>query len=143
MDLQEQMDRMTLKSSTIFISVGSRTRVYHSMDEVPLSLRKQLEQSTNSINSATILIADKRGREEIVRTLRGLPTDLRSRLTSSLAKAGSSNKNIPAAKPVEDRLPEFLTAQSSTSFLSRYWVEFAVPAGVGVLIWITLHLLGR
>jgi hypothetical protein len=50
--------------------------------KVPAKLRKQLEDSTNSFNSATILIADWRGREEIVRALDGLPSSLRSRLVS-------------------------------------------------------------
>src|SRR5579864_3441048 len=78
------MSRVTLKSSTIFISVGNKTEVFRSVDDVPPPLRKKLEQSTNSINSATILIADRKGKEEIVRAIRGLPSSLRSRLSTSL-----------------------------------------------------------
>src|ERR1700685_1060457 len=80
------MSRVTLKSSTIFISVGNKTEVYRSVADVPAPLRKKLEQSTNGINSATILIADRKGKEEIVRAIRGLPSSLRSRLSSSLRK---------------------------------------------------------
>ncbi len=72
------MSRVTLKSSTIFISVGEKTEVYHSVAEVPPPLRKKLEQSTNGINSATILIADSKGKEEIIRAIRGMPSNLRS-----------------------------------------------------------------
>ena len=78
------MSRVTLKSSTIFISVGNKTEVYRSVADVPPSLRKKLEQSTNGINSATILIADRKGKEEIVRAIRGLPSNLRSKLSTSL-----------------------------------------------------------
>src|SRR6202011_4420913 len=78
------MSRVTLKSSTIFISVGNKTEVYRSVDDVPPALRKKLEQSTNGINSATILIADRKGKEEIVRAIRGLPSSLRSRLSATL-----------------------------------------------------------
>jgi len=79
------MNRLTLKTSTIFIAKAGRTRVFHSLDEVPPKLRKQLDDSTNSFNSATILIADRKGRQEIVRALSGLPSALRSRVASSLA----------------------------------------------------------
>jgi len=80
------MSRVTVKSSTIFISVGGKTEVYRSVADVPPTLRKKLEQSTNSINSATILIADRNGKEEIVRAIQGLPSSLRSRLSNSLRK---------------------------------------------------------
>ena len=59
------MQRVTVKTSTIFIAKGGKTQVYRSVSEVPPRLRKELEESTNSFNSATILIADRRGREEI------------------------------------------------------------------------------
>ncbi len=139
-----QMDRMTLKSSTIFIAVGKRTRVYSSMDQVPASLRRRLEESTNSVNSATILIADKRGRHEIVRALRGLPSDLRSRLTSSLAVA-RNRKSLAAGAPPTAESPSRPSAGATgtVGFFRRYWVEFAVPTGVGVLIWLTLQYVGR
>jgi len=137
-----QMDRMTLKSSTIFIAVGNRTRVYQSMDQVPDALRRRLEESTNSVNSATILIADKRGRQEIVKALRGLPSELRSRLTSSLSGA-RVRKSVQA--PAESAgQPKAIAPQiSPDGFFRRYWVEFAVPTGVGLLIWLTLHYVGR
>src|ERR1700689_3056838 len=81
---ERRMSRVTLKSSTIFISVGGKTEVYRSVADVPPSLRKKLEQSTNSINSATILIADRKGKEEIRRAIRGLPSNLRSRISTAV-----------------------------------------------------------
>lgn len=91
------MQRVTLKTSTIVIAKGGRTRIYHSPGEIPQRLRKELEDSTNGFNSATILIADRRGREEIRRALSGLPTALRTRLAPSL---DSRAPERPAA-PVE------------------------------------------
>src|ERR1700693_1582111 len=88
------MSRVTLKSSTIFISVGNKTEVYRSVADVPPPLRKKLEQSTNGINSATILIADRKGKEEIVRAIRGLPSSLRSQLGRS-----AREESEPAQKP--------------------------------------------
>src|SRR5919202_1743892 len=71
------MERLTVKTSTIFISVGSKTKVFRSVDDVPPRLRRKLQESTTGLNAATILIADRKGREEIVRALQGLPSGLR------------------------------------------------------------------
>src|SRR6185295_12297070 len=79
------MHRVTVKTSTIFISKGDRTRVYRSVGEIPQGLRKELEESTNGFNSATILIADRRGREEVRRALKGMPSALRTRFAPSLS----------------------------------------------------------
>ena len=49
------------------IAAGGERQVYRSVAEVPASLRKILQDSTSSANSATILIADRRGKEEIAR----------------------------------------------------------------------------
>ena len=117
------MSRVTLKSSTIFISVGNKTEVYRSVAEVPPSLRKKLEQSTNGINSATILIADRKGKEEIVRAIRGLPSNLRSKLSTSLREEApqANRKPIPWAK---------------WASLWQDWAEFLLPAAIGVAVWV-------
>lgn len=122
------MQRVTVKTSTIFIAKGGKTRVYHSVNEVPPRLRKQLEDSTNGFNSATILIADRRGREEILRALNGMPSGLRSRLASSLNSPPSS-AGTPAQGP----------AHPALRFLRRNWAEVLLPAAVGVIVWLAFH----
>jgi hypothetical protein len=118
------MPRVTLKSSTIFISVGDRTEVYRSVDEVPPSLRKKLEESTNGIHSATILIADRRGREEIMRAIRGGRSNLKTRLTASLGNETPAEKF--AVHPLLARLREF--------------AEILIPGALGFLTWFLFSL---
>ena len=77
------MDPQTIRTSTIFATVGEKTKVYRSVDDLPRPLRKKLEASTRGMNAATILIADRRGRTELVRALRGMPSGLQSKLVGS------------------------------------------------------------
>jgi hypothetical protein len=119
------MHRVTVRTSTIFIAKGSKTRVYYSVNDVPSRLRKELEDSTNGFNSATILIADRRGRQEILRALNGLPSGLRSRLATSL----SSNEDSATVRPK----PRIL------AFLRRNWAEFVLPGAVGLVVWLAFH----
>lgn len=118
----ENMNRVTIKTSTIFITKGSRTQVYRSVHEVPQELRKELEESTNSFNSATILIADRRGREEILRALNGLPSSLRTRLASSLTSPDPGKEPTPPAR-----------------FVRRNWVEILLPGAVGLIVWLAFN----
>jgi hypothetical protein len=120
------MQRVTVKTSTIFIAKGDRTRVYHSVNEIPQRLRKELEESTNGFNSATILIADRRGRKEILRALQGMPSALRTRLAASLA-------------PVESDAPAPKTLRPLARFLRRNWPELLLPGAVGLLLWAALN----
>lgn len=110
------MARMTVKSSTIFISVGGETKVYRSVDEVPPAARKKLRESTNGLNAATILIADRKGREEIVKAIQGMPGGMRGRMASAF----QMNAEKRAGRPRLDW---------------RTWVEILLPGIVGLLIW--------
>jgi hypothetical protein len=71
------------QSSTVLISSGGADLVYRSVEEVPASLRTKLIESTNGCNSATILIADQRGRREISKAIRALPGSSSRRLLDS------------------------------------------------------------
>jgi hypothetical protein len=124
--------RVTVKTSTIFIAKGGKTRVFRSVEEVPPRLRRELEESTNSFNSATILIADRRGREEIVRALNGMPSSLRTRLASSL----SPRKDAETEAPRE--APQF--GSRAIVFFKRNWVEILLPGAVGLIVWLAFNL---
>ena len=120
------MHRVTVKTSTIFIAKRGQTQVYRSVGEIPAKLRKELEESTNSFNSATILIADRRGREEIVKALNGMPSSLRSRLANSLTPrpAGERASGAPENK-----------AAPILRFVHRNWLEITLPAAVALIVW--------
>lgn len=60
---------MVMKTSAVLIAAGGERQVYSSVNEVPPSLRKTLQDSTSGANAATILIADRRGKEEIAKAL--------------------------------------------------------------------------
>jgi hypothetical protein len=80
-----------LKTSTIMISAGGSEGVYRSLDDVPAPLRNQLIESTSGQNAATILIADRKGREEIARAVRRMPgaqEGLGARLPGAAGRAG-------------------------------------------------------
>jgi predicted amidophosphoribosyltransferase len=70
----------TFQTSTVLISTLAEDHVFRTVDEVPPRLRTRLLKSTNGGNSATILIADRRGRTEIARALRKLPSPAQRKL---------------------------------------------------------------
>jgi len=82
------------QTSTVMISGRGPKKVFHSVEEVPARLRTRLERSTNSENSATILIADRRGHSEIAKALRTSPHAAQRRLMRAIlgeAAAGPPN----------------------------------------------------
>src|SRR3954470_10273516 len=115
------MDTVTVKSSTIFISIGKRTKIYRCVEDVPATLRKRLEQSTSGMNSATILIADRNGREELVRSIQGLPSGVRTRV--------GANRNAQVAAP----------SSPGRKFWNdyRHWIELGGVALLGLGVWLT------
>jgi hypothetical protein len=114
---------LTARSATIFIASGEQTRVYRSVDDVPPELRRKLIETTKSINSATILIADKRGREELVRALQGRRSDIRCRLVDTIR-----------CKEGEPERPAWLSRFKS----ARTWLEFLLPVAIGASLWLLI-----
>ena len=72
------------QTSAVMISTGGADLLYRSVEEVPPPLRNRLLKSTNGANSATILIADRRGRKEVSKAVRSLPNSAQRRLLGSL-----------------------------------------------------------
>lgn len=114
------MSRLTLRTSTIFIAAGDKTKVYRNLKDVPPKLRRKLVQSTSGANSATILIADRRGRQELARAVRGLPNGL-----ATPAKAEEkSTEDFP-------RMRKLLVPLG-------IWAEVLIAGGLGLLIWMLI-----
>jgi hypothetical protein len=61
-----------VKSSAIMIATGDKVKVYRTLEDVPPELRRKLTASTSSLNSATVLIANRGGREKLRRALGAL-----------------------------------------------------------------------
>lgn len=118
--------RLTAKTSTIYIATAEETHVYRSVGDVPPPLRRRLEETTTGANSATILIADKRGRAELVRALQGLPSDVQSRLARTIQSR--------RVKAETERLPD----PPKPYHKIRFWAELLLPFGVGVALWLLL-----
>ena len=72
------------QTSTVLISMNGAETSYRSVKDMPARERSQLVKSTNGANSATILIADRRGRQEIARAMRNLPGSAQKRFQSIL-----------------------------------------------------------
>jgi hypothetical protein len=117
------MAQLTARTSTIFIATGDDTRVYHSVEDVPQPMRAKLLACTRGINSATILIADKQGREELVRALQGRPSEVQCRLVENIR-----------ARQDESRTPDLTIFRSV-----RLWLELLLPVAAAASVWLLLQ----
>ncbi len=111
-------ERLIEKCSTIFIAAGNQVRVFHSLEEVPEELRERLLETTRGASAATILIADQRGREEILRAAQAPTSEFDRRWAAVMAS--------PPARP--------------TALLSRarkLW-PVALAAALACLFWFVL-----
>src|SRR6202789_628188 len=77
-----------VQASVVLIPAGGSDLIYRTVEDVPASLRNKLLRSTNGANSATILIADRRGRKEVDKAMRTLPA--RRRLIRSALGSGAA-----------------------------------------------------
>ncbi len=107
------MASVTARSATIFIATGDKTNVYRSVEDVPPELRRKLVETTSGINSATILIADKRGREELVRALQGGRSEIKCRLVETMRSKQTQAGQQPS---------RFAALRSPWA-----WLEFLLP----------------
>src|ERR1039457_7582333 len=78
-------------------------QVYRSVDEVPAGLRTRLLKSTNGVNSATILIADRRGRKEIAKAMRHMPGPVQRRWMQTLMATEAAATAIQWITPARRR----------------------------------------
>lgn len=149
------MSTHTIRQSTILIAAGKRTNVYSSLDQVPTRLKRQLLHSTSGSNSATILLADRAGREEIVRALRGMPSHVQARLTSPklpwteafARKQTFAQETSPApafsapAAGWRARWRDYDYAAlpaTALAWAKAHWPELLLPVGVAIGLWALL-----
>ena len=114
------MQRLTARTSTILISLGSETQVFRSVAEVPAPLRRKLKQSTQGPNAGTILIADKGGREEIARALDGQSNAVQCRVLESVTRGQKQRRK-------------------TMSISARTWLELLLPIALGASLWFLIE----
>ena len=111
--------------------MGDRTQVFRSPDDIPTPLKKQLAESTRGMNSATILIADRGGREEIRKILNGEPSPLKSRLRADFLKRSIGDRSVATAPKVRNTWRDWRW---------RQWAELLLPGAVGLGLWLLFAL---
>jgi hypothetical protein len=111
------MESVTLKTQTIFVAFGRHTFVYKSLEDMPRDLKKKLVRKTTNSASATILIADRRGKEELLRAIQGAPKSIPLRVTEESRKKREYQDKLDRARA------------------RRYWLEIGLIGVIGVLLW--------
>ncbi|HWR54615.1 MAG TPA: hypothetical protein VN428_26135 [Bryobacteraceae bacterium] len=107
------MERGTIKTRTIFIATRGKTALYHAIEDIPPGLRKKLVKSTTGVNSGTVLIADRRGLQELVR--RGL-----------------RQRTSPKSRRTHTRI--------AIDFAVSHWPEIGLSGALAILLWLALFL---
>lgn len=132
----------TIKRTTVYIAMGNTTQVFRAAEDMPAALRKKLATSTKGMNSATILIADRGGREEIRKILNGEPSALQSRLHPEYLKR-TLGESAAEADPEALRSAASLDDPYHLSWHRwgwRHWAELFLPGMVGVALWLLFTL---
>jgi hypothetical protein len=101
-DVNEKASGM-FQTSTVLISANGSDQVFRSVEEVPAGLRTRLLKSTNGANSATILIADRRGRQEIAKAMRNLPGPVQRRWMQTLMATEAASTAMEWLTPARRR----------------------------------------
>lgn len=114
---EDSAGRGTVKTSAILIADGQRTAVYRTVDELPPELRRKLAQSTTGSNAATVVIADRRGAQELIRA------NLRALIEERIAAAPGFR-----ALAREDVV-------QIARFLRAHWLGFTIPMLGALTLW--------
>jgi hypothetical protein len=127
MDAKPPSQAPTFRCSTIFVAEGAETHVYHSFSEMPTHLRRRISARTKGGASATIFIANRGGREELAKRLRGMPSRVQTRLEESVPEE--------PRRPSNPDPPAFAALTSGAMpGIARHAVMFA--CGVVLLTWL-------
>ena len=107
----------TVKTSAILIAQGHRTFVFRTVDEIPPELRRRLAESTTGSNADTLLIADRRGAQELLRA------NIRALIEENLAQAPGF------AALVRDDVLQI------ARFVRAHWLGFSIPVVCALTLW--------
>jgi hypothetical protein len=111
-----EMGTSTFKTSIVFVGTSRKTRVFRSLDEVPAGVRKRLQDNLAGPNTRTLVVADRAGREYLLRALR--------HATGSSAPLGRR----AAARTRRE-------ARNACGAARRYWLEIVLIGLLGVATW--------
>ncbi len=125
---------LTFRCSTVFISEGGSTHVFRSIDDVPVPVKARIFDRARRGGSATIFIANRGGREQLARRLRGLPSSVRTRLEGGMEP--STPKPAPVTKArraPKSSAPAFRMMEAGADLRSVLRHAVVVSAGAGLL----------
>ena len=95
----KEMEQTTLRTFTIVVYNSNGSQLFRSKDDLPAELREQLESTMQSSNAATILLADRNGRQELAKALRGAPSALSDRYAPKAIAVGLTESTAELAAP--------------------------------------------
>lgn len=111
------MAAKTIKTTVVMVATAGSTRVFRSKSEVPDVLRQEMRRTIRRGNSATILIADRQGRRELLRSMRGKTSAVK-------------------VKAVVDARRRRLRNRLWAEVLSLDWLDLGLVGLAGLLLWI-------
>jgi hypothetical protein len=85
-----------VKTSAVMIAAAGERGFYRSVQEVPEPLRTKLLASTKSVNSGTIVIADRAGKEQITHIVGRREAAVRERSKTAIPLRIAGQKKWPA-----------------------------------------------
>ena len=95
------MEQSTLRTKSILVSTLGHTEWFQSKEDLPASIRKQMESALDSPNSFTFLLADRNGRDELVKALAGETTPLAARhISKTSTNVLGKNDTLAAFKTI-------------------------------------------
>jgi hypothetical protein len=116
------MQTSTFKTSTIFVSTGKGTRVFQSVDDMPAELRKRMSDNLSGPNTRTLIVADRRGREYLLKVLQ---------------RATHSTKSLQCVTAMKSERNHFADVWPKAK---RYWLEIALIGVLAAAGWALLYL---
>jgi hypothetical protein len=111
------VDKRVLKTTVVHVCFKGASGVFRSAEAIPVKVKRQIAATAKQGRSATILIADRNGKRELARAVRGRASRVALRLTR---------------KPLS-RLQRVWAG-------AREWLDLIVLGFAGLLLWLAFIL---